>query len=152
MLSDDSPKMFMPIKQHDNQHTTWPVLDARGDSGKYVVGLLEAGDSANGVRVHGVSAWTTSQKLLEAINKVSGQNISYHEVTPETLLDMLPAQLAQEITETMQLVVDFGYYGFGEEESQAVHNAWLYNGQKTLNLEKLIEGGKPWEFQQKIDT
>ena len=34
--------------------------------------------------------------MLRAIEKASGQSVSYHEVVPETLREFLPAELAEE--------------------------------------------------------
>jgi hypothetical protein len=146
--SDGSLTLFMPTRQNYHQPVAWPILDARRDSGKFIVGLLEGGPSSNGVRVHGVSTWTTPQALLEAIEKVlPGQKkIAYAEVAPEAMLESLPTEFAREITETMRLVQDYSYYGPGEEGKQHVHDRWLYGGQETLGLEALVQGGGPWQF------
>lgn len=148
VFSDSTAEMIMPKGRREGSGGMWPILDARSDSGKYIVGLLEAGESANGVRAHGVSAWTTQQELLKVINQISGSNIRYHEMPVDELRGLLPAALAQEIAETMQLVIDYEYYGTGEAERQAAHDKWLFKHAKTIGLKDLVQSGSPWNSQQ----
>lgn len=148
MMSNEVAQMTMPLGQRKGSGGMWPILDARSDSGKYIVGLLEGGESANGARAHGVSAWTSQQELLMKINEISGSDVRYREMAVDELRELLPPALAQEIVQTMQLVIDYEYYGVGESEKQAAHDKWLYNQEQTMGLKDLVQSGSPWNLQQ----
>ncbi|EME48479.1 hypothetical protein DOTSEDRAFT_76109 [Dothistroma septosporum NZE10] len=48
-----TPTLVMPFP---SDPIAWPLLEPRRDSGKYVMGLFEAGSPANSARAHGISA------------------------------------------------------------------------------------------------
>lgn len=144
--SDAGLNMVMPFVPQDNQRTNWPVLEARADTGKYVVGLLEGGSSANGIRVHAVSAWVSPGEFLAGISKAASQEVTLKSVTPEALEAALPDNIAKEITETMLLVDSCSYYGQGADAQQAEHDAWLAKGQMLTGLETIIGNTGPWQF------
>lgn len=144
--ADAGLDMVMPFVPQDQQRANWPVLEPRADSGKYVVGLLEGASSANGVRVHAVSAWTSPREFLASISKVASQELALKSVTPEALELALPETISKEITETMLLVDGYSYYGQGSDTQQAEHDAWLVKGQKLTGLETIIGNTGPWQF------
>lgn len=144
--TDAGLNMIMPFVPQDDQRRNWPVLEPRADSGKYVVGLLEGGSSANGVRVHAVSAWASPNEFLDNISKAASQEVSLKSVTPEALEAALPENISKEITETMLLVDGYSYYGQGAESKQAEHDAWLAKAHKLTSLETVIGNTGPWQF------
>ena len=67
---DGKPTLSMPFP---SENIAWPLIDIRRDGGKFVMGIFEAGATANGARVHAVSTWTTPKEVVAALSKVAGQ-------------------------------------------------------------------------------
>ncbi|KAI9659035.1 MAG: hypothetical protein M1821_001995 [Bathelium mastoideum] len=145
---EGQPSMIMPFTLSDSASTsvTWPVIDPRGDGGKYIVGLFEGGKDADGISVNAVSAWTSPKKLLAIISREAGQEVSFKAVSPSDLLSSLPEDIAHELTETMLLVGNYNYYGKGEEKNQNRNDKWLVKGTKTLDLDQVVRRNGPWKF------
>ena len=140
------PNMIMPFTPSDLTSSTWPVLDPRADCGKYVVGLFEGREGADGVRVNGVSVWTSPRQLLAAITENAKKEVIFKPVSPKDLLASLPDNIASEITETMLLVGEYNYYGKGSETRQNESDEWLFKGTKPQSLEQVVQGGEPWNL------
>ncbi|KAL9619375.1 MAG: hypothetical protein Q9160_005970 [Pyrenula sp. 1 TL-2023] len=149
---DGTPSLVMPFEQRSD--AVWPVLDPRADSGKYIAGLFEGGQSANGVRVNAVSAWMSPQELIATITREAAAAakeesiLAFKSVAPETMEAFLPEKIAQEITETMLLVGGFSYYGPGEEKRQDKSDGWLVEGTETTTLDQVVRSCGPWDFQE----
>ncbi|KAL9097594.1 MAG: hypothetical protein Q9165_000491 [Trypethelium subeluteriae] len=140
--------MIMPfsLSGSDNTSSTWPVIDPREDSGKYIVGLFEGGKDADGVNVYAVSTWSSPKDLLATISKEAGKEVNFKAVSPDDLDASLPENIAHEITETMLLVGNYSYYGKGEEKNQGQSDRWLVKGTKTTDLDQLVKKNGPWSF------
>lgn len=143
---DGIPSMIMPFEVHDMDDAVWPIIDARADGGKYVIGLFEAGSDANGVKVNAVSAWTSPRELLAKVSEESGRKVVFKAVSPEELQSSLPDNIAREITETMLLVGGYNYYGKGQEKVQEQHDKWLVKGTNKTSLDQVVSNGGPWAF------
>ncbi|KAF2236091.1 NAD(P)-binding protein [Viridothelium virens] len=140
--------MIMPfsLSGSDSTSPSWPVVDPREDSGKYIIGLFEGGKDADGVSVHAVSAWSSPKELLAAISREVEKEVNFAAVSPDELSASLPENIAHEITETMLLVGNFSYYGRGEEKNQDQSDEWLVKSTKTMGLEQLVQRKGPWNF------
>jgi hypothetical protein len=145
---DGRPTLIMPFQVPDPNTKSFPLIDPRADSGKYIMGLFESGPKANGARVHAVSAWTSPKELLEAISKASGVDVGFKGVKPDEIQGILgwPDFVVNELKETMLLVGNYSYYGKGEEQNQGKHDEWLLPGTRTVGLEEAVESVGPWKF------
>ena len=143
---DGGLSMIMPFSQSQSDSKTWPVIDPRADGGKYIVGLFEGGEAADGVSVHAVSAWTSSKELLATISREVGREVRFGAISPSELRAALPENIAYEISETMLLVGNYSYYGNGEEKNQDQNDQWLFKGTATTPLEQVIKNSAPWTF------
>jgi hypothetical protein len=131
------------LAQPWNANETWlPLLDIRGDTGKYVMGLYELGSEADGVAVQGVSEWVHPAQITETITKASGQDVKFFEqpLTVEATADMerIPAEMAQN----MLLIKLYSYFGKGAEKKQDQFNKYVVEGTK-------LTGWQDWAQQQK---
>lgn len=111
----------------------WALLAPRRDLGKYVMGVFEGGSSANGVKVHAVSCWTTPKEVAASLSENSNQkDIKFNLVSAEMFHGFLKPNMgevvATELVETMRFAGDYSYYGKGEEKNQAEHDKWIVKG------------------------
>lgn len=140
---DGNPALSMPFP---DENIAWPMIDPRSDTGKYVLGLFEVGEKANGVFVHGVSVWTTPKDFVTAIGTSAGREVKFNVLPPEVYASFLPDVIKSEISEMMALIGHYSYFGKNQERQQSTHDKWLLEGTEKLTLEKWAENNKPWEF------
>ena len=95
---DGTLTLTMPFEEDGDFR--WPFLSPRQDSGKYIMGLFEGGESANGVHVHAVSVWTCPKDLVAATSNETGHEVLFKTVDAETYTSMMPQAIAGELTET----------------------------------------------------
>ncbi|KAJ9625787.1 hypothetical protein H2203_004550 [Taxawa tesnikishii (nom. ined.)] len=126
--ADGVPELATPIRAD----SPWPLIDQRADSGKYVMGIFEAGDTANGAHVNAVSEWTT---------------VEMKTISAEDYAASLPKQIAEELKETLVLISDYSYYGKGMEKEQAESDKFLLKGASRTSLKQYIKNNEPWQWQ-----
>jgi hypothetical protein len=126
----------------DAKQTWLPLLDIRGDTGKYVMGLYELGQEANGAKVQGVSEWVHPGQVTDTIAQLSGQDVKFIEqpltVEATRSMDRIPAELSQN----MLLIRLYSYFGKGTEQKQDQFNKYVAEGTK-------LTGWSEWAKQQK---
>lgn len=107
-VQNGTPTLAFPFP---NENIDWPLLQPRLDTGKYVMGIFEGGSKANGVRVQGVSAWTTPKKVVEALGKAAGQNVVFYPIDAETFTGIMTnargAQVGNELSEMFQMIGEY---------------------------------------------
>lgn len=130
----------------DCEKTQIGLLDAVGDTGKFVAGLLLADPkSVDGFHANGVSEWITPNKLVETLSKTAGTKVEFKEVSPEEYRSYLPAPIAQEMLENMLLVRGWSYFGKGAETKQAESNKIL-GDVKLTTWDEFVQRNGPWEW------
>lgn len=117
----------------------WPMITPSRDTGKYVAGLFEAGDAANGVAVHGVSAWTTPNKVAQVLAKHLGKNVQFQSVTAKQYEQYLPEKIRDELSEMMQWIGESSYYGKRSEKDQAASDEWIIKGEELTSWEEFVK-------------
>ncbi|PWN89494.1 NmrA-domain-containing protein [Acaromyces ingoldii] len=130
----------------DADKTNVPLIDTAVDTGKFVIGILEAGPkAADGKHVHGVSEWATPAQLVKTLSDVTGKQVRFNSVPLDIFKGFLPPQVAEELAENMALIGDFDYYGKQAKAEQADSDRFFYSetGPK-VSLVKFIEGNGPW--------
>ena len=145
---DGVATLSMPFPSDD---IAWPLVQPRRDSGKWVMGLFEGGRRADGVRVHGVSTWTTPRDIVGALSKESRQEVKFNPIPASVFQGILAKttgeEVAQELTETQILIGEYSYYGKGEEKNQKKHDEWLIEGAETISFPQWVKENAPWTFQ-----
>ena len=137
------------------------LLDAKGDSGKYVVGLLVKGlsdpASVNGLAVHGVSEWQTPAQMVAALTKYGGHGeVRFAEIPASVQEEMMgksgmPAKTAKELTENMLLVRDYSYFGVGEEKNQSQSDKVLPEGVQKTSWVEFVKKNWPGSGEEKLN-
>ncbi|RMY69079.1 hypothetical protein D0862_14915 [Hortaea werneckii] len=140
---DGTPMLSVPFP---SDSIAWPLVDVRGDGGKYVMGLFEAGEQANGVKINAVSTWTTPKEIVATLSKAAGKEVVYNPVSTEVFGGFFPEAIRAELIETLRLVGEYSYYGKGAEKEQAEQDRWLVEGAKTISLEQWVANNGPWTF------
>lgn len=117
----------------------WPMITPSRDTGNYVVGLLEAGNRADGIAVQGVSAWTTPNKVARALETHLGKPVRFNSLDAKTYEAYLPEQIRQELSEMMQWIGESSYYGKGSEKNQPDSDKWLVNPNGLTSVEDFVK-------------
>jgi len=124
----------------------YPMYDPASDSGKYILGLLEAGTKANGTRVQAVGSWLKPTQLVEILSKAAGEKINFVQIPADVFKSFLPPFMATEMTENMQLIGEFDYFGKGANEKQGDSDKWLLDGTKPVTFEEFVGKNGPWKW------
>ncbi|CAO1622807.1 unnamed protein product [Sympodiomycopsis kandeliae] len=93
-----------------------PVIDIVADTGKFVVGALDAGVTANGRTIEAASFWIDLNDLAEQFSRVQESALTYTQVPSEAFIAALPEAVAHETAENMKLIDEFSYFGKGAEK------------------------------------
>ncbi|CAH0004298.1 unnamed protein product [Clonostachys byssicola] len=116
--NDGSYAMAMPISGHKAQI---PLLDALGDTGKFVKAAMKNFPRYVGKHILAASEYYTPDRLMSEFSEVIGRDASFVQVSPEAAKDLFPAARAEEMVDNLLLLEDPGYFA-GEplEESLAL--------------------------------
>lgn len=142
-----APHLTLPVS---SENSVWPFIDPPRDGGKFVLGLFEAGEKANGAKVHAVSSWTTPKQLCATLSKQAGKEVALKLVPRDVFAKDFPDNITGQLTETLIMAIENGVYGAGEDQKQADHDRWLVEGcEGTIGLEQWVKENGPWSFETK---
>lgn len=132
--------------------TRHPLIDIRSDVGLYVWGIIEAGKEADGKRVHGVGDWKTSQEIVDTFSQYGGcGEVKFVEIPRDVFKGFLSRKmgdvLGEEMTQNMDLISQYSYFGRGSEERQADSDEFLYKGSRKTSLRQFVQEGAPFTFE-----
>jgi hypothetical protein len=147
-VQDGQATLGMPFP---STSTDWPIIAPRRDYGKWVMGLFEAGSAANGAYVNAISAWTTPGDVVAAISKNANREVVFSSVPNEIYTSIMKQatgdMVGLELSETMQLIGGWNYYGKGMREKQAESDRWLLKGAELISYEKWAEENGPFKYE-----
>lgn len=144
---DGSPHLTLPVT---SESANWPFIDPPRDGGKYVMGLFEAGEKSNGVRVHAVSSWTTPRELVKTLSEQAGKEVALRLIPADQFARDFPDMIAGQLTETLIMAIEYGVYGKGEEKYQSESDKWLLKGGgEKITLQEWVQQNGPWTFETK---
>lgn len=147
-VMNGTPTVALPFP---DDNIAWPLVQPRRDGGKYVMGLFEGGEKANGVQVQGVSTWTTPKKVVETLSQVTGQNVVFYPIPADAfekvLSEKMGPQVGKELTEMMQLIGAPGYFGEGAKEKQGESDKWLLPDSDLIGYEQWVKEFGPKKFE-----
>ena len=102
------------IARHVSAHSQLPLIDAAGDTGKYVGAILASPDKYEGKVFCSATALYTMEEMAEIISKASGKTVVYQQISEEQFRRYLPERVggfADLLVEMMLYQQEFGYYG-----------------------------------------
>lgn len=137
-----TPTLSLPFPNLD---VPWPLLAPRRDGGKWVVGLFEAGERANGTHVQGVSTWTTPNKLVKELSEFLGKEVKFNQISGEVFGSFLPEPIRADLTDMMLWIGDKGYYGPGAKEKQEASDSFLPKDADLIDWPTFVKTSGPWD-------
>lgn len=129
----------------DAEKTWLPLLDIRGDTGKYVMGIYEAGSAANGAKVQGVSEWVHPSQITTLVSQLSGQDVKFVESNLTIEMTESMPRIPAELSQNMLLIRLYSYFGKGTEQKQAESDKFVVEGTKLTSWNDWAKQQK-WEF------
>ena len=144
---DGTPTLAIPWKPD----TPLAVIDIVHDMGKFVLGALEKGQAADGKYVQVVSEWLTTQQLVDTLQSVTGKTVKFWETPRDVFKGFLSPNMgdfaAEELTQNMELIRDFWYYGVGTDKKQAESNEFVAKGLKLTTFREFAELTQPFKWE-----
>lgn len=141
---DGTPMLALPFP---DENRAWPLVAPRRDGGKYVMGLFEAGEQADGVAVQGVSTWTTPRQVVEQLSEYAGKEVKYQPLPLEVFSGFMPEAVREDLTAMFQWIGEHSYYGLGSEKQQGESDKFLVEGAgKRLSFPEYVKESAPWNL------
>lgn len=145
MIKDhgQGPTLSLPFP---DENIPTPRLAPRRDTGKYVMGLFEAEDQANGVEVQGVSFWSTPKKMVTELSEHVGKEVHFNSIPGEVFASFLPEAIREDLTDMMLWIGEDSYYGLGSEKKQGESDKFLVKDADLQSWNEYVKAGGPWTF------
>ncbi|UZJ51381.1 hypothetical protein CBS101457_000701 [Exobasidium rhododendri] len=106
--------------------TAVPLLDAGNDTGLYVAALLTADPGRiDGLHAQAVTEWLTPNEIAQILTEATGKPFKYNEVSSQVFGGFLPAAISLRMTEMMENLRDYSYFGVDANNDQARLDAGL---------------------------
>jgi hypothetical protein len=137
------PTLSLP---YPDENVAVPLLAPRRDTGKYVMGLFEAEDKANGVEVQGVSTWTTPKKLVTELGEHVGKEVHFKSIPGEVFASFLPEAIREDLTDMFLWIGEDSYYGKGSEKKQEESDKFLVKDADLQSWDDFVKTSGPWTF------
>lgn len=140
---DGKPTLALPFS---DENRTWPMTSPRRDGGKYVMGLFEAGEKANGVAVQGVSTWVSPREAVSQLSQQTGSEVKFASIPLEMFAGFMPEAIREEMAGMFQWIGEEQYYGLGTQGKQAESDGFMLEGSKgeLLGFEQFVKENAPW--------
>ncbi|KFY18436.1 hypothetical protein V493_08615 [Pseudogymnoascus sp. VKM F-4281 (FW-2241)] len=112
------------LARHVSPKSKFPLIDAVGDTGKFVGAILAEPDKYEGKTFCGAEAIYTMEQIAAILSKATGKTIVYKQVPVKDFKEGiesfgLPPVVADIFADGFSFNEEFGYFGPGSEESVA---------------------------------
>jgi uncharacterized protein YbjT (DUF2867 family) len=97
-------------------NTPMPLIDAGGDTGKWVAAILADFANYEGKTLCCATALYTFQEIADAMTKASGKKVVYKQLPEEAWRAFLPPTMSDHLAEMFRYFQDYGYYGENTKE------------------------------------
>jgi hypothetical protein len=138
---DGVPALSLPFP---DENIPWPLVAPRRDGGKYVLGIFEAGQKADGEQVQGVSAWTSPRKFVDQLGKALGKEVRYNAISAEAFGGAFPEAIRTDLVDMFLWIGEDSYYGAGSDKKQAESDKYLVKDADLLDIPTFIKEAQPW--------
>ena len=101
--------------RHTSPKTQFPLIDAVGDTGKFVGAILAQPDKYEGKTFSAATALYTWEDIIAAMSKSSGKKIVYKRISAEEFKAGIPF-MPEVFTEAFSYGEEFGYFGPDSEK------------------------------------
>jgi uncharacterized protein YbjT (DUF2867 family) len=120
----EAPDGTWILARNTSPQTQFPLIDAVGDSGKFVGAILAEPEKYEGKTFCGAAAIYTLEEIAAIMSKATGKTVIYKQVSNEEFKKSLPF-MADLFAEGFSFGEEFGYFGPDSKEliDWAVKNA-----------------------------
>lgn len=102
------------LARHTSPQTQFPLIDAVGDTGKFVGAILAQPGKYEGKRLHAAAKLYSVEEIIALLSKSAGKAIIYKQVSTDEFKASLP--FFQDVfTEGFSFGEEYGYFGLGSE-------------------------------------
>lgn len=127
-MENFASQAFLAPKRHPTQDNTWimtrnvspetqmPLIDATGDSGKFVGTILAEPDKYQGKTIYAATKIYTLEEIAAILSKSTSKNIIYKQVTNEEFAQSLPPLIAPMFVDYFRYIEEYGYFGPNTQE------------------------------------
>ncbi|KAJ5826820.1 hypothetical protein N7447_003583 [Penicillium robsamsonii] len=103
------------LARHTSPKAQFPLIDAVGDTGKFVGAVLAEPEKFQGKRLHCATKLYTVEEIAALLSKSSGKTIVVQQISTDEFKAGLP--FFQDVfAEGFSFMDDYGYFGPGSEE------------------------------------
>lgn len=99
------------LARNVSPETQFPLIDAVGDTGKFVGAILADPDKYEGKVLCGAAAIYTLEKIAAILSKTTGKTIIYKQIPLKDFKESLPPPLDEIFAEGFSFGEEFGYFG-----------------------------------------
>ncbi|KAK0707648.1 hypothetical protein B0H67DRAFT_588248 [Lasiosphaeris hirsuta] len=112
------------LERHTSAETRFPLVDAVGDTGKFVGAILAEPDKYEGMTFHAATALYDLEEIAAIIAKHTGRTVVFKQISAEEWAKTVP-WATEVFLEGFSFMDEYGYFGPGSEDlvSWAVKNA-----------------------------
>ncbi|OAQ58514.1 hscarg dehydrogenase [Pochonia chlamydosporia 170] len=110
--SDESNTYIMAL--HISPQTRVPLVDAGGDTGKFIGAILISPDKYNGQVICGADRLYSLEEIAHTIGRATGKDVVYRQISAEEYEASVPFG-GDVLVQTMSYFEEFGYYGADTE-------------------------------------
>ena len=103
------------LTRHNSPKSQLPLIDAVGDTGKFVGAILADPEKYEGKTFCAATALYSLEETVAAMSKATGKTVVYQQVSVEDFKQSLPFA-ADIFAETFSYPEEFGYYGPDSKE------------------------------------
>lgn len=107
------------MSRNASPKTRYPLIDAVGDTGKFIGAILAEPDKYEGEVFHAATATYSLEDIVATISKTTGKTVVYKQISTEEFtknLSMIGPVLAEIFAEAFKYQEEFNYFGPDEED------------------------------------
>ncbi|KFY11129.1 hypothetical protein V492_04627 [Pseudogymnoascus sp. VKM F-4246] len=109
------------LSRHVSPQSKFPLVDAIGDTGKFIGAILAQPEKYEGKVFYGATTSYTMEQIAAMLSKSAGKTIVYKQISVKDFKDGiesfgLPPVLADIFADGFGFADEFGYFGPGSEE------------------------------------
>ena len=113
------------MRRNASPQMQMPLIDAVGDTGKFIGAILAAPEKYEGATFHAAAARYSLEEQASLISKATAKTVVAEEISDEEFKQGMPSFMADLFCDFYRYIEEFGYFGPEEERkvAWAVENA-----------------------------
>lgn len=99
------------MSRHSSPKSKMPLIDAVGDTGKFIGAILAEPDKYEGKTFCAATALYSLEEIVAIMSKATGKTIVYKQIPLEEFKSSIPLAAADIFVDAFSYYEDFGYFG-----------------------------------------